>query len=212
MMQHQKVLLSIGSHSHDFFQVQVVQPSPRAALTGSQRIQAMMEQVKVTAALSPADMSQIIQRVQAASPAKVPQSPVRSRDSSGRGRRRSPKNDAKQVDDAVPSPGQAERFEWEVDTKDIICVRLLGSGSFGEVWRGIWLGTPVAVKKVCHVAFWLPPMPGRTCLTLLSGAHRVSPRTADTTRFQARGRHSQQGMGAIRCATSDLGTTFPFPL
>ena len=212
MMQQQKALLSVGSHSHDFFQVQVVQPSPRAALSGSQRIQAMMEQVKVTAALSPADMSQIIQRVQAASPAKVPQSPVRSRDSSGRGRRRSPKNDAKQVDDAVASPGQAERFEWEVDTKDIICVRLLGSGSFGEVWRGIWLGTPVAVKKVCHVAFWLPPMPGRTYVTVRSGAHRIGARTADATRFQARGRHSQQGMGAIRCATSDLGTTFPFPL
>ncbi len=27
-------------------------------------------------------------------------------------------------------------------------MRLLGSGSFGEVWRGVWLGTPVAVKKV----------------------------------------------------------------
>jgi hypothetical protein len=150
----------------------------------------MMEQVKVTAALSPADMSQIIQRVQAASPAKIPQSPARSRDSSGRGPRRSPKNDAKQVDDAVPSPSQVEKFEWEVDTKDIICVRLLGSGSFGEVWRGVWLGTPVAVKKVCHVSFSLLQMLHRMCVTVSSGAHRVSARPADTTRFQTRGRYS----------------------
>jgi hypothetical protein len=115
----------------------------------------MMQQVKSTEALSPADLSQIMQRVQAASPAKVPQSPARSRESSSRGRRqgqRSPKNGGnaggKHDTDDVPSPGQVERFEWEVDAKDIICVRLLGSGSFGEVWRGVWLGTPVAVKKV----------------------------------------------------------------
>ena len=115
----------------------------------------MMEQVKSTEALSPADLSQIMQRVQAASPAKVPQSPARSRDSSGRGRRqdqRSPKlgdgSSGQRGAEKVPSPAQVERFEWEVDAKDIICVRLLGSGSFGEVWRGVWLGTPVAVKKV----------------------------------------------------------------
>jgi len=114
----------------------------------------MMEQVKSTEALSPADLSQIMQRVQAASPAKIPQSPARSRDSSGRGRRqeqRSPKHgdssSGLRGGENVPSPGQVERFEWEVDAKDIICVRLLGSGSFGEVWRGVWLGTPVAVKK-----------------------------------------------------------------
>ena len=124
-----------------------MQPSPRAALSGSQRIHAMMEHVKTTDALSPADMSQIIQRVQAASPAKVPQSPARSRESSGRGRRISGFA-AKQGDDAVPSPSNTEKFEWEVEAKDIICVRLLGSGSFGEVWRGVWLGTPIAVKKV----------------------------------------------------------------
>jgi hypothetical protein len=142
-------------------QLQIVQPSPQAALSGSQRIQAMMQQVKSTEALSPADMSQIMQRVQAASPAKVPQSPALSRDSSGRGRRhghRSPKhggNAAKHDADALSSPGQSERFEWEVDAKDIICVRLLGSGSFGEVWRGVWLGTPVAVKKVRLLAFMI---------------------------------------------------------
>lgn len=130
-----------------------MQPSPRAALSGSQRIQAMMEHVKATDALSPADMSQIIQRVQAASPAKVPQSPARSRESSGRGRRISGFA-AKQGDDAVPSPSNTEKFEWEVEAKDIICVRLLGSGSFGEVWRGVWLGTPIAVKKVrCSWSF-----------------------------------------------------------
>ncbi len=111
-----------------------------------------MDQVKSTEALSPADVSQIMQRVQAASPAKVSQSPAHSRDSSGRGRRRSPRliasqSTAKQGEDAVLSPAQTEKFEWEVDAKDIICVRLLGSGSFGEVWRGVWLGTPVAVKK-----------------------------------------------------------------
>jgi hypothetical protein len=111
----------------------------------------MMEQVKATDALSPADVSQIIQRVQAASPAKVPQSPARSRDSSGRGRRRSSPA-AKQGDEAVASPSNADKFEWEVEAKDIICVRLLGSGSFGEVWRGVWLGTPIAVKKVRYLS------------------------------------------------------------
>ena len=117
----------------------------------------MMQHVKATDALSPADMSQIIQRVQAASPAKVPQSPARSRESSGRGRRISG-SAAKQGDDAVPSPSNTEKFEWEVEAKDIICVRLLGSGSFGEVWRGVWLGTPIAVKKV---RYSLPLSSGR---------------------------------------------------
>ena len=139
-------------------QVQLLHPSPKAALSGSQRIQAMMEQVKSTEALSPADVSQIMQRVQAASPAKVSQSPAQSRDSSGRGRRKSPRliasqTSTKQGEDAVLSPAQMEKFEWEVDAKDIICVRLLGSGSFGEVWRGVWLGTPVAVKKASVLEF-----------------------------------------------------------
>jgi hypothetical protein len=38
----QWILLSIAAH-FSLLQVQVVQPSPRAALSGSQRIQAMME-------------------------------------------------------------------------------------------------------------------------------------------------------------------------
>lgn len=153
----------------------------------------MMEQVKATDALSPADMSQIIERVQAASPAKVPQSPARSRDSSGRGRRRSSPA-AKQGDGAVPSPSYADKFEWEVEAKDIICVRLLGSGSFGEVWRGVWLGTPIAVKKVRYPSNSLSFSSGSAHVARrFSGAHRVSSRPADATRFQAGGGHSEQG-------------------
>ena len=35
-------------------------------------------------------------------------------------------------------------FEWEVEPKDIKLGKLLGSGSFGDVYRGSWLGADVA--------------------------------------------------------------------
>jgi hypothetical protein len=40
-------------------------------------------------------------------------------------------------------------FEWEVEPKDIKLGKLLGSGSFGDVYRGSWLGADVAGMSSC---------------------------------------------------------------
>ncbi len=36
---------------------------------------------------------------------------------------------------------------WEIAAADVRLEELVGSGSFGEVWRGRWQGIMVAVKK-----------------------------------------------------------------
>ena len=41
-----------------------------------------------------------------------------------------------------------EMFEWEVEPRDIKLGKLLGSGSFGDVYKGSWLGADVAIKRL----------------------------------------------------------------
>ena len=53
---------------------------------------------------------------------------------------------------AVPTGmGSGDRplaFEWEVDAKNLIKKKLIGQGSFGEVFFGTYLGSPCAIKTM----------------------------------------------------------------
>lgn len=40
------------------------------------------------------------------------------------------------------------RFSWEIDPYDITVIEKIGSGSFGTVYKGTWMGVDVAVKKL----------------------------------------------------------------
>eukprot|EP00246_Nothoceros_aenigmaticus_P011252 TRINITY_DN2997_c0_g1_i2.p1 TRINITY_DN2997_c0_g1~~TRINITY_DN2997_c0_g1_i2.p1 ORF type:complete len:449 (+),score=57.07 TRINITY_DN2997_c0_g1_i2:63-1409(+) len=47
-------------------------------------------------------------------------------------------------------PPKAHRADWEIDPKeiDLRTSELIGKGSFGEIRKAQWRGTPVAVKKI----------------------------------------------------------------
>lgn len=40
------------------------------------------------------------------------------------------------------------RFSWEIDPYDVLVHEKVGSGSFGTVYKGSWMGAEVAVKKL----------------------------------------------------------------
>ena len=49
--------------------------------------------------------------------------------------------------------GLIENFEevWTVDLDEIEFGEVIGKGAFGEVYKGFYFGTEVAVKKLCYM-------------------------------------------------------------
>jgi len=41
--------------------------------------------------------------------------------------------------------------QWKVNYKDLVFGPMIGKGNFGEVYKGTWLGTDVAIKKLYFV-------------------------------------------------------------
>ena len=47
----------------------------------------------------------------------------------------------------TPRAAHAETdMEWEIDNRDLVFGKMLGSGTFGDVYKGKWLGSDVAIK------------------------------------------------------------------
>ena len=46
------------------------------------------------------------------------------------------------------TPISRKREDWELDVSEITFTKKIGTGSFGEVWKGEWAGIVVAIKKI----------------------------------------------------------------
>jgi len=47
--------------------------------------------------------------------------------------------------------------QWEINPDDVVWIKQIGQGSFGQVWEGTYDGTPVALKKLfhpSHIKYW----------------------------------------------------------
>lgn len=45
----------------------------------------------------------------------------------------------------VPS---SSKYVWHIDYHELVIEQLIGQGAFGQVFKGKWNGTPVAIKKL----------------------------------------------------------------
>lgn len=52
---------------------------------------------------------------------------------------------------AAPSLAHKIKGAWDIDFADLQDMRLIGGGNFGQVHRGTYHGTEVAVKKLLDV-------------------------------------------------------------
>ena len=52
------------------------------------------------------------------------------------------------VYEGAPPHVQEERDEWELEPKELLLGPRIGIGSYGEVFRGTWRHTDVAVKRL----------------------------------------------------------------
>lgn len=51
-------------------------------------------------------------------------------------------------DSPRPVPREPRLYHWEIDYSEIILGPKIGSGGFGDVYKGIWRGIDVAIKKI----------------------------------------------------------------
>lgn len=63
---------------------------------------------------------------------------------------------------------------------EITLVECIGNGGFGQVWKGQWKGTPIAVKMIAHTGFLLPTTATATATTIPTAAindtlHALAP-------------------------------------
>lgn len=64
-------------------------------------------------------------------------------------RRGGPANTNIELDEKIPEkPTASLNFTKIIPAEDIQVQSLLGSGNFGQVYKGTWHGTPVAMKKL----------------------------------------------------------------
>lgn len=81
--------------------------------------------------------------------------------------------------------GAAWSPNLEIDSEELSFGRLLGNGGFGQVWSGLWRGTPVAIKLLT----------GRRRLSHHCAASPGRPASSSSSVNQ-RGRLGADGAGA----------------
>lgn len=57
----------------------------------------------------------------------------------------------------------SSKYVWHIDYHELVIEQLIGQGAFGQVFKGKWNGTPVAIKKLLpevdllSVTIWFLP-------------------------------------------------------